>query len=45
MECFQKLVDGMELLNMFAKRSILDPLQGSKYDSAALHLCLGKKLM
>ena len=30
MECFEKIVNGFYLLNIFAKRSILDVLQSSK---------------
>ena len=46
MECFEKVVDGFELLTIFAKRSILDVWQGSEYGPAAdTYSSLGKKLM
>ena len=46
MECFEKIVDGFELLTIFAKRSILDVWQASEYGSAAdTYFNLGKKLM
>ena len=44
--CFKKIVDGFELLTVFAKCSILDPSQESEYGSAAnTYFSLGKKLM
>ena len=46
MERFAKLVDGFELLTIFAKRSILDVWQGSECGFAAdTYSSLGKKLM
>ena len=33
MECFAKIVNGLKLLIIFAKRSVLDVWQGSKYTS------------
>ena len=46
MECFEKVVDGFELLTIFAKRSILDAWEGSEYGSAVgTYSSLGKKLM
>ena len=44
--CFEKVVDGFELLTIFGKRSILVVWQGSEYGSAAdNYSSLGKKLM
>ena len=46
MECLEKVVNGFELLTIFAKLSILDVWQGSEYGSAAdTYSRLGKKLM
>ena len=46
MECFEKVVDGFELLTIFAKLSILDVWQGSEYGSAAdTYSSLEKKRM
>ena len=46
MDCFEKVVDGFELLTIFPKLSILDVWQGSEYGSAAdTYSSLGKKLM
>ena len=46
MACFEKVVDGFELLTSFTKRSILDVWQGSDYGSAAdNYSSLVKKLM
>ena len=46
MDCFEKVVDGFELLTIFAKLCILDVWQGSEYGSAAdTYSSLGKKLM
>ena len=46
MNCFEKVVDGFELLTIFTKRSILDVWQGSEYGYAAnTYSSLGKKLM
>ena len=46
MECFEKVVDGFELLTIFAKLFILDVWQGSEYGSAAdTYSSLEKKLM
>ena len=44
--CFEKVVDGFELLTIFAKCSNLDVWQGSEYGSAAnTYSNLWKKLM
>ena len=44
--CFEKVVDGFELLTIFAKRSILDIWRGSEYNSAVdKYSSLRKKLM
>ena len=46
MECFEKAVDGFELLTILAKPFILDIWQDSEYGSAAdTYSSLGKKLM
>ena len=46
MGCFEKIVDGFELLTIFAKRSMLGVWQGSDYGSAAdTYFHLGKKVM
>ena len=46
MERFEKIVEGFELLTVFAKRSILDVWQGSECASANdTHFSLGKKLI
>ena len=46
MECFEKVVEGFELLTVFAKRYILDVWQSSECGSAAdTFSSLGKKLM
>ena len=46
MDCFEKVVDGFELLTIFPKLSILDVWQGFEYGSAAdTYSSLGKKLM
>ena len=46
MEDFEKIVEGFELLTIFAKCSILNVWQGSDYVSAAdNHLSLGKEPM
>ena len=44
--CFEKVVDGFELLTIFAKRSILDIWHGSEYGSAVdNYSSLRKKLI
>ena len=46
MECFEKVVDNIELLTIFGKRSILDVWQGFEYGSSTdTYSSLGKKLM
>ena len=46
MNCFEKVVDGFELLTIFTKHSILDVWLGSEYGYAAnTYSSLGKKLM
>ena len=42
MEFFAKIVNGYELLNFFAKSSVLDVSQGSEYASGIEHFVFWK---
>ena len=41
MELFAKMVNGLKLLTVFTKSSILDVWQGSEYDSIIITIAFG----